>query len=151
MLTLACDRTRRSQQDFGGRRVSDARPHLDDLGRWPQGHFLWPFDQVSYSRTFHSIAARAHVAFLGVEPNTQRHGGVSHDGLTGDPNLAQIKARGRWRRLLGPTVPRDSGLRSDRRELAPDPLCVGLAAICPRPAAGVHGAPADGSPPCTSR
>ena len=32
-----------------------------------------------------------------MEPYSLRHGGASHDAVTGHRNLAQIKARGRWR------------------------------------------------------
>ena len=81
-----------------------------------------------------TIAARANVTFLEVEPYHLRHGGASHDALGGYRNKAMIKARGLWRtdcsvqgcekgtRALQRTAharPRDSGLRT----LAPCPLC----------------------------
>ena len=63
------------------------------LHQQPQNQSLWPFDQLAYNKTFHSIAARANVAFLGVKPYSPRHVGASHDALTRDIILSQINAR----------------------------------------------------------
>ena len=103
---LVSDRARCSQQDPGLRRISDARLHVDDMG-WPldrgsappaaEPSYLVFFDQLAHTNNFHSIAARANVAFLRVEPNSLRHSGASHDALTGHRNLALNKARKRWR------------------------------------------------------
>ena len=74
-----------------------AGPWIAALRHQPQNHPIWPFHQVAHTNNFHSTAARANVVFLRVEPNSLRHGGASHDALTGHRNLAHNKARGRWR------------------------------------------------------
>ena len=66
-----------------------AAPWIAVLHHQPHNHSLGPFDQLAYTKTFHSIAARA---TLGLEPYSLRHGGASHDALTGHRNLAQIKS-----------------------------------------------------------
>ena len=50
-----------------------ATPWIAALHQQPQIQSIWPFDQLAYNKTFHSIEAPENITFLGVEPHSLRH------------------------------------------------------------------------------
>ena len=58
---------------------------------------VWPFDAVELRRQFALAASAAQIEHLKPTPYGLRHGGASHDALTGRRPLSEIKKKGRWR------------------------------------------------------
>ena len=98
---------------------------INALRQQQQNKSIWPCDQLAHNNTFRSIAARANVAFHGVDPYSLHHCGAPHNALTGHRNLTK-STRTVASRLLSTTSqkgnscppsnrharPRDGGIRA---------------------------------------
>ena len=57
---------------------------------------MWPFGEREIQDLYASAAKEGGLSQLKSTPNCLRHGGASHDALTGRRTLSEIKDRGRW-------------------------------------------------------
>ena len=73
------------------------RPLIVEKARLPAGAPLFGMQYAEYLANFHRCAEISGVSQLQVHPYAVRHGGASHDALTSFREMANIKARGRWR------------------------------------------------------
>ena len=71
-------------------------PLLRMIARLPPNQKVWPFAERGIHDLYMTSASDAGITQLGSTPYCLRHGGASHDALTGRRTLSEIKDRGRW-------------------------------------------------------
>ena len=72
-------------------------PVLLMLSRRQRGKSVWPFNAKEVRTMFADAAKDTLTSVLAATPYSLRHGGASHDALTGRRPLGEIKKKGRWR------------------------------------------------------